>query len=118
MPVLQELDNKQIKEVLETACQKTVPSVITIRGDFSWMNLHSRILAQRGDHILMDIPPAENGQPPHEFVPAERMGISFKLKHHKHIFSATVVGQDRHLSEDGLEIPVLTKQALLSIMPA
>ncbi len=107
MPVLQELSAKQIDEVIRTATERTIPTIITISTDDSWMNLHSRVLAVRGAHLLLELPGLEAGQPPHEFAPAERIGVSLKLKHHKHIFAGTVVGQERLSLEDGTEVPVL-----------
>ncbi len=105
MPVLQELSAKQIDEVIRTATERTIPTIITISTDDSWMNLHSRVLAVRGAHLLLELPGLEAGQPPHEFAPAERIGVSLKLKHHKHIFAGTVVGQERLSLEDGTEVP-------------
>jgi c-di-GMP-binding flagellar brake protein YcgR len=118
MALLQELDIRQINEVLEQASQRQVPVTITVRLDNRWANYPSRILAVRDDHVLLERPlgepgvgqtqrsaePQHEGQPagateenppscePHEFVPAERIGLSFKLKHYKHVFCATVTG--------------------------
>ncbi len=107
MPVLQELDTPQINEVIVTACEKSVPAIITVPNELSWSNLHTRILAVRDAHVLLEMPPIESGKAPHEFVPAERIGISFKLRHHKHIFAGTVVGQERLPDADGVDMPVL-----------
>lgn len=107
MPILQELATPQINEVIATACEKSVPVIITVPNDLSWTNLHSRILLVRDEHILLEMPPIEPQQAPHEFVPAERIGVSFKLKHHKHIFAGTVVGQERFEDADGIDMPVL-----------
>jgi len=107
MAVLQELASNQIDTLIAQAGKRNIPMVITINLRNTWCNLKSRALGIRGSHLLMEIPHREDGVPPHEFVPAERIGVSFKLKHHKHIFAATVVGQERVEMEDGLEIPVL-----------
>ena len=51
--------------------------------------------------------------PPHEFVPAEKLGVSFKLKHHEHYFTATVAGvQDFALDGGG------TTKVLAVCLPA
>jgi c-di-GMP-binding flagellar brake protein YcgR len=127
MALLQELDLRQINEVLEQASQRQVPVTITVRLDNRWANYASRILAVRDEHVLLERPLGEpnlgqtprspgrqggTGFParadedtagtdtawkgcatePHEFAPAERIGLSFKLKHYKHVFCATVTG--------------------------
>ena len=108
MSVLQEIGPEQINELIQIAGERNVPMTITIRSENSWANLRSRALGTRESHLLMEMPPSnEEGVPPHEFVPAERIGVSFKLKHHKHIFAATVVGQRRVVMMDGTELPVL-----------
>jgi len=107
MPVLQELDAKQIEEVIDAATARKVPLIVTVRVNNTWSNLRSRALHLRAEHLILDMPQAEEGQVPHEFAPAERIGVSFKLKHHKHIFAATVVGQERTKLDDGTEIPAL-----------
>jgi len=107
MSVLQELDAVQIDELINAAVDKAVPVIITISQEKSWANLHSRVAALWGSHMLLEMPCAELTGVPHEFAPAERVGVSFKLKHHKYIFSATVVGQERIAQDDGSELPVL-----------
>jgi len=107
MAVLQELAADQIAELIEMAGQRSIPMLITVRANNTWVNLHSRALGTRGSHLLLAMPPTEEDVPPHEFVPAERIGVSFKLKHHKHIFAVTVVGQERITFDDGAEWPVL-----------
>ena len=107
MAVLQELSAEQINELTEAAAERNTPMVITIRSGVSWANLHSRAMGLDGAHLLLEMPYSPESLPPHEFVPAERIGVSFKLKHHKHLFAATVVGQQRILMEDGTEAPVL-----------
>jgi c-di-GMP-binding flagellar brake protein YcgR len=107
MAVLQELASDQVTEIILSACQRGIPMTITTRIDSAWHNLHTRVLGSQDSHLLLAMPPAEEGVAPHEFAPAERIGVNFKLKHHKHIFAATVVGQQRMRAEDGTDIPVL-----------
>lgn len=107
MAVLQELGAGQINELIQAAGQRNVPMIVTIRSENTWANLHSRALSIRGSHLLLEMPVPEEGAIPHEFVPAERIGVSFKLKHHKHIFAGTVAGQERVKTADGTEIPAL-----------
>ena len=108
MSVLQELNITQINEVIGAAAERCVPVVITAGTGSGLGNLHSRILAIRDEHILLEFPSAGDGGVPHEFVPAERIGVSFKFKHHKHIFGGILVGQERFQLEDGTDVPVLS----------
>jgi hypothetical protein len=57
-----------------------------------WLTFHSRFLAVSDQHIIIERPMPVDGCAPHEFVPAEKIGLSFKLKHHKHVCSATIAG--------------------------
>ncbi len=92
MPSLQELDNDQINEAIRGASEKRIPVSITCREHDGWIIFHSRFVAVDGQHILLEPPRADSGEP-HEFAPADRVGLSFKYRHHKHICSATVAGQ-------------------------
>ena len=104
---LQELSVKQINEALALAAQKTIPITITYRQEPSWVNLTSRMVRIADNRLLVELPPIEADVAPHEFVPAEKIGISFKLKHHKHIFTATVAGVQDHVFDDGEPMKVL-----------
>jgi c-di-GMP-binding flagellar brake protein YcgR len=104
---LQELSFKQINEALNLASQKNVPITITIRQESAWLNFPSRMVAITGKGLLVELPPVAADVPPHEFVPAEKMGVSFKLKHHKHLFTATAVGLQDFPLEGGESIKVL-----------
>ena len=89
MPNLQELDNDQINEAIGGAADKRIPVSVTLHQLDGWVICHSRFVALDGPHILLELPRADSGEP-HEFTPAERIGLSFKYRHHKHICSATV----------------------------
>jgi len=92
MSELQELSVRQIDESLKLAIEKQVPVTLAIQQGGVWLNFPSRLLSTTDKHMLIEFPPPEPGATPHEFTPAERLGISFKLKHYKHLVTATVVG--------------------------
>jgi len=100
MPTLQELTHVQVEEALRSAVEKQVPAVATIRSGGGWMNLHTRFLACRGPHLLMSMPSAEGDIGPRSFAPADKIGVSFKLKHHKHVFTAVVAASESYLDGD------------------
>jgi len=107
MAVLQHLGNQQIDEVIRSAAERQVPATVTVRGQKGWVNLRSRVLDIREGHLWLEFPTSENGSPPHEFSPADKAGVSFKLKHHKHVFTGTVAASDQTQAEDGSPIGVL-----------
>jgi c-di-GMP-binding flagellar brake protein YcgR len=104
---LQELSLKQINEAMSLASLKNVPITITIRHESTWLNFPSRMITIVGKSLLVELPPVEADVPPHEFMLAEKVGISFKLKHHKHVFTATVAGLQDFLLENGEPMKVL-----------
>lgn len=91
---IQELHDVQIDEAIRAAVDKAVPVTVTVQpeGKDTWINLHSRLIAWQDNQLLIEPPAAQEGEPPREFRPDDRIGVSFKLKHHKHIFNTVVVG--------------------------
>ena len=108
MPVLQELNSQQIDEAVGGATKKNVPLTITVRSGQKWTNLHSRAVALEDKHICIEPPKADYAMTPHDFTPAQKVGLSFKLKHYKHICSATVVGPTNLRQDGGTIVPVLS----------
>lgn len=94
MAKLQELTSRQIDEAVVAAVDKQVPVTVNVRRDKVWHHLHSRLLGLRDSHMFLAIPQAYEGGEDLEFSPAEKLGLSFKLKHHKHVFSAITVGKE------------------------
>jgi c-di-GMP-binding flagellar brake protein YcgR len=102
MATLQYLDNRQIDEVIRAAVQRQVPLSITVQQAGGWATLHSRMVDVRDGHLWLGYPQVDAGQTPMEFSPADKIGISFKLKHHKHIFTGIVAGEAAVPAEEGL----------------
>lgn len=107
MATLQDLNTRRIDESLLEAAMRRVPATLTIRMGKAWCNYHSRVLALADNRLLMELPGPEEHSAPHEFVPAEKVGVSFKLKHHKHIFSAVLAGTVQFALDDGTTVPAL-----------
>jgi len=106
MATLQELGNRQINQVIRSAVERQVPATATLRSNGGWLNLHSRFLAIRGEHLLIALPAAEGDTGPRVFAPADKINLSFKLKHHKHLFTATVVATEFFADggQDGMQV--------------
>ena len=90
MPILQELGPKEISQVLLGAADRSVPVTLTVRGGDHWVTLQSRLVGLRNHRLLLEVPMGGRGNL-HEFQPAEELGVSLKLKHHKYLFLAPVV---------------------------
>lgn len=103
MPTLQELTVEQINEAMEGAVQKHLPLTLTAESENRWVNLRSRAIALSAEHLIIEPPTMDDGMTPYELALAEKVGISFKLKHHKHIFSARVAGTATVPLEDATE---------------
>jgi len=101
MATLQNLTNQQIDEVLHLAAEQQVPATITTRHEGGWASFRTRFLAMRQGHILLEMPAPEPGEQPREFRPADKVGVNFKLKHHKHIFAGTVAEAASARLDDG-----------------
>lgn len=107
MPNLQKLSPKQMQEAIEMACQRQVPATISICVQNCWLNLHSRLLSQTNDRLMIQVPCIDQGGP-QEFVRGEKIGLNFKLRHHKHIAFANVIGMEQMTLTDGQTVPVLS----------
>jgi len=107
MPNLQELDHEQIRDVLTAAAAKQIPITVTVRVRDNWNNLRSRILALESGHLLIDPPTGCEDHLAHEFAPADKIHINFKLKHYKHMLTATVAGSGQ-FNSGGTSVPALS----------
>jgi len=85
MATLEDLDDAQMREALSTAAQRRTPAQVTVRAGNRWTTLHSRLLHLHHGDLWLEYPHDGAGGHPHEFQNAERVGLSFKLKHHKYL---------------------------------
>lgn len=102
---MQELNIRQIGESLQDAVSRHIPLNLSVQAEH-WVNLHSRFLAVQDDKLLVELPTMDDGTP-HKFAPAEKVALSFKLKHHKYLSSARVAGLNVWTLEDGTSVPAL-----------
>ena len=108
MPMLQELDAGQITSAVRSAAERCVPLAVSTHREGRWFNLHSRFVVLKDEHILIETPTDQGSAGPYELAPAEKIGLNFKLKHHKHICTATVAGPAQFRLDDGTEISVVS----------
>lgn len=103
MSTLEALNPTQMNEALAAACEKRIPVTAMLQRDQTWMNMHSRFLAIDGTRLIFELPRIDKDRTIDDLAPAEKLGMSFKHKHHKHLFSTTVLAlQD----VDGPDAPV------------
>ncbi len=105
MATLQHLSGRQIDDVIRAASERRVPVTITVRSGQSWASLRGRMIDVREGHVWLELP--ESDHRARRFEPADKAGVSFKLKHHKHIFTGTVARLDEAGGEQGEPVPVL-----------
>lgn len=108
MVALQELQVSEIDQVLQSALERQIPVTVTLLENGHWVNQYTRLVEIGPQRVLIEMPVAAAAGQQHEFSPADKIGLSFKLKHHKYIVSGTVAGRQRHCGLDGVERGVLS----------
>ena len=88
MPIIQDLSPIQIHEALSEALRREAPLAVTCCIDNSWYSMRSRILQLRDADICLEYPSCEGEAP--ELSDSTPIGLSFKIKHHKHLFNALI----------------------------
>ena len=107
MATLQRLSNRQIDEVVRAAAQRRSPATLTLRAERGWTNIRSRIVDLRDGRVRLELVQPSAEESDHDFQLAEKVGVSFKLKHHKHVFTGTVASVDEDRSQDGTALRVV-----------
>jgi len=98
MAILQELNQREIGQVLLSAAERAVPVSITLRSGDTWSALSGRLTALRGEDLLLQLAPDQPADAP-PLTTGLGIGISLKLKHHKYLFVAGVLEQWQEGSE-------------------
>jgi c-di-GMP-binding flagellar brake protein YcgR len=73
---------------------------VTCQINSEWKNLRSKALQRTSQGLWLEYP-ACGEDPAVEIGPGTKLGLSFKLKHHKHIFNAIVEEVGQAESPDG-----------------
>ena len=97
---MQELNIRQIDDAITQAVEKHIPLTLSI-NEGGWINLHSRFIEVCEKHILVE-PPINTDGKSYEFSLAEKIALSFKLKHHKYLSNARMAGLQDISLEDGI----------------
>jgi len=72
-----------------------------VRKEGHWCNLQARLLAADDRYVWFEVPPVDDPSREHHFIPNESVALSFKLKHHKYLFTSRVVAVERQQQGEG-----------------
>jgi hypothetical protein len=101
MAKLQEMTQEQIGQVLESAIDRHVPVTVTLKRDNAWTSCHTQFLSIQDPHVFLAPLRVHDDQETPVIVPAEKVGLSFKLKHYKHVLTVTAVGTQQVRTASG-----------------
>ena len=102
MPILQELSRKQVQESLAEASSRSVPICLTCRTGQDWHSLRTKIIRKAPSSLWLEDPlPDRSGA---DLAEGTAVGVSFKLKHHKHIFNTVVEAVGEFGLPDGRKV--------------
>ncbi len=102
MSSLRNLEAGQIGEVLASGAEKQLPVVVTVRCGDHWINLPSRLIGLGAGFCWLEMPGPDRAGRPYEFEVTDKIAVSFKLKHYKYLFTASVA-EIRHISRDDID---------------
>lgn len=88
MPVIQELNERQIQECLSELTQRSSPIIINCQLSDRWFTLHSKVLQHGPDQMWLDYPLSTECHVSLEV--AQPISLSFKVRHHKHVFNTII----------------------------
>jgi len=101
--MLRTLYNRQTRETLRQAVDRHVPATLTFRQENHWATLHSRVLAMTETCLLLELPAPEAGVVLPRPRVGDDLGVSFKLKHYKHMFASPVRSIEQ-MNYEGVQI--------------
>jgi c-di-GMP-binding flagellar brake protein YcgR len=94
MPSVQCVNAEDIPAICLAAAEKCTPARLSYFDDAAWRIVPCQMLACKGRLLTMQPAEPEKGA---ELLHREEFGVSFKYKHHKHMFTGRVVD----IADDG-----------------
>lgn len=101
MALLKNLYEDQIIDVLAPAATARARAVITVRNDGRWINMPSKVLSADDDHVWVEAPSGDGAAAEHQLSSRQTLAISFKLKHHKYLFTSKLEQAQQIELDDG-----------------
>ena len=90
MAVQQPVSAERIRDIIEVSALRNAPLALTCRVQDTWQSFRSRFLGMRSGQVWVEYPESIEGQPAPELVIGQKVGMSFKQRHHKLVFSSAV----------------------------
>lgn len=106
MPVVQQLGLRRSVEALTEALRRQTPVFIDFRVGPEWYHGRSRIIQCKDDKLYLAYPELEKDPAP-ELKQELAIGISFKIKHHKHVCNVVVEDIGSFKLDDESEVRTL-----------
>lgn len=106
MPIVQRLGKNQMAECLAEAIARQTPVTLTCRQEGRWHTLRTRILSKDERGLWVAHPQCQSPPGP-QIREGMEVGLSFKLKHHKHILNAVVEAVGQFGLPDGQQVQAL-----------
>jgi len=88
MALIEELNQRQAEARLDEAIRKKIPLAMSFRVKNHWYNLHTRIVGREQGKLWLEYPTDQ--ECPEKIEAGLVLGLTFKLGHHKHIFTAPI----------------------------
>jgi c-di-GMP-binding flagellar brake protein YcgR len=89
MPAVQELSRAQLEESLDQAIARQTPATLTGHIGANWINLHAQLIRRGAGALWLTEAMYDDGQAA-VIPPGTPLGVSFKLRHYKHVFTTTL----------------------------
>ena len=92
MSLQEHVPTEQTRQILQTAALRATPIAVTCRMGGVWQSFRSRFLGVRDGHPWIDrAVPATPGQPSAELAAGQKIGIAFKQRHCKYVYSTQIL---------------------------
>ena len=90
MTVQERVSPEQMREILELAALRSTPAALTCRLRDTWQTYRSRFVGLRHGQMWLEYGRGAPEQIPAVHEAGQRIGVAFKWRHHKYVFSAMV----------------------------
>lgn len=90
MSVQEKVSKDRIRDIVEVAALRNTPIALTCRLHDTWQNFRSQYLGLRGGRLWVEYPQPSKGSVFPEVTAGCRLGVAFKQRHHKYVFSSAV----------------------------
>jgi c-di-GMP-binding flagellar brake protein YcgR len=81
---------RQLREILEPAAERLTPAALTCLLQETWQTYRSRFLGLRQDCMWLEYGHGEAAQLAPQFAAAQRIGVAFKWRNRKYVFSTLI----------------------------